>query len=264
MTDWLRHWGLGHDPFRAHSPPFVATESALQALGRFVEALDSAVPRIRLIGEPGVGKTTVLARALAISRRPGRRMVVLSGSRGGTELPVSLAGRLVPGLSAGARLADPWARLERAIATARLAHARIVVAIDDASGPCDEQACSWIDRLIHLSARAGLELSVVEATSRDHDPFSEGRAGEGCLVARVMPLTRDEAEHFLTAKLAAAGCEGAILTPRAITRLHGLALGLPGRIESLATASLRAAAGAKLEITTPEIVDAAAFVPTIG
>lgn len=260
MTGWERHWGLVHDPFRAHSPPFVPTPGALEALDRLGQALEAAEPWIRVTGEPGVGKTTVLARALAVSRRPGQRLVLMSGlcdPAVGLEI---LGRKLGIGLSGLARLADPWARLERALATAGLERARIVVAIDDATDDVTDDQAPWIGRLVRMGARAGVTLSVVEARSHDQGcctPSPDGCSSIGAV--RVLPLTRDEAEEFVRAKLAGAGCRSALFTPRAITRLHGLAMGLPGGLERLATASLRAAARAGLEITTPEIIDAAAL-----
>ncbi len=255
---WRQRFGLEKDPFHEHAPPFVAYDGAREAVDRMVRALEAVEPRIVVAGECGAGKTTVLARALALSRRPGQRVAALTGARDREAQLALLARRLGTRASLGTPLPDPWATLDRALASAALDRARLVVAIDDASHDHNGFR-SWIDGLLRMSARAGVPLSIVETLRIDADSFAPALDWPWTSeFLRIAPLTRDEAERFVTAKLAAAGCSSALFTPRAITRLHGLATGVPRRIERLAGASLRAAAEQGLEIAAAETVDAAA------
>jgi MSHA biogenesis protein MshM len=76
------------------------------------------------------------------------------------------------------------------------------------------------------------------------------------LVLRLKPLTRSEAETYLAAKLAAAGCSDFLFTRRAVTRLHALSSGIPKGLDRLASLSLMAGASKGLEAISSEVVDA--------
>lgn len=68
-------------------------------------------------------------------------------------------------------------------------------------------------------------------------------------------LTRSQAESYLAAKLAGAGCRENLFTARAITRLHCLCAGVPRGLQQLATRCLMAGASRGLEVIPPELVD---------
>jgi MSHA biogenesis protein MshM len=72
----------------------------------------------------------------------------------------------------------------------------------------------------------------------------------------LKPLTRSEAATYLTAKLAAAGCEGSLFTERAVTRLHALSGGIPSGLNRLATLAMMAGASRGMEAISAEVVDA--------
>ena len=78
------------------------------------------------------------------------------------------------------------------------------------------------------------------------------------LAIRLQPLTRSEAERFLTAKLAAAGRDEPAFTPRAITRLHALSAGVPRGLDRLASLALMAGAVRRLEMIPAEVVEGVA------
>jgi type II secretory pathway predicted ATPase ExeA len=93
------------------------------------------------------------------------------------------------------------------------------------------------------------------AQTRWNPPLDSGE--DWTLAIRLQRLTRSQVEVYLVSKLTAAGCTERIFTPRALTRLHGLARGIPRGIEQLATISLMAGAVRGLEVVSPDMVDGA-------
>ncbi len=68
------------------------------------------------------------------------------------------------------------------------------------------------------------------------------------------PAVRQSA--YLAAKLAAAGCNEPVFTPRAITRLHCSTAGVPRAIDQLAACCLMVGAAQGIAAIPPELVDA--------
>ena len=85
------------------------------------------------------------------------------------------------------------------------------------------------------------------------------------LAVGLRPLSCSEAETYLTAKLAAAGCREAIFSQRAVTRLHVHSRGSPRGLDRLASLCLMAGAYRGLEAISSDVVEACARrVPSTG
>ena len=67
-------------------------------------------------------------------------------------------------------------------------------------------------------------LRVGRGTDVEDDGCDESRA----LAIGLERLTRSETQTYLDAKIAAGGCRDRVFTPRALTRLHSWAEGIPG------------------------------------
>jgi type II secretory pathway predicted ATPase ExeA len=210
------------------APSYIATPTHEAAIGQVLRALDAGATRVRLVGEPGVGKSTILRQVLARLRGPWRRVALADSSCGTAALLDALAVAL-GGAPAGSGI-PAWQRLVECVRLLDLQRQRAVFAIDDADR-LDEP--SALERLAGLAARPGVTLLE---TARD------GRSDSGrARILAVDPLTRGDAGLYLARWLAGRGLSTRF-TARATTRIHGLARGIPRRINGLATLASELAA----------------------
>ena len=149
------------------------------------------------------------------------------------------------------------AGIERAVRLASLQGEQIVVIVDD----CDERVepavrAIWIRSIRSVRRRAaGLTILQLERTESETDLAA---CAAWSLKIGLKPMTRFESESYLTAKAHWAGIAERLFTPRAITRIHALSLGIPQGLEQLASTCLMAGAIRGLEVVNPDLVDAAA------
>jgi type II secretory pathway predicted ATPase ExeA len=253
---WLSHWGLTHDPFAAAASPYVSLSSHDEAVALLGYAVETGEPEVMICGSRGIGKTTVLRRAIAQVRGPSRRIVVVS------EPPddAVLLGRLAEGL--GTHVGDEptpgraWKALERAVRARCLEGLQVVLAIED----CRRFAESPLRGLIGFwrafaGNRRGVTVVEVVGDNLDHFAAAEFRRA---LHAVLKPMTRSETEEYLRQKLAAAGSRVSVFTSRAITRAHALCAGVPRGVERLATLSLIAGASRGVDQISAEIIEGVA------
>lgn len=246
---WYRHWGLSRHPFEGAGEPYVSLPSHDEALYRLIHAIEHAHRQVLFRAEAGLGKTTVLRRAIAETRSPDRRMVLVRPMGEDLQLPALIAGRL--GYRPGEGLG--WRAMARALRVATLQGTRIVLAIDDWSA---DLAPRMVHDL-HVLGRSEAGLTVIQVGRPS--PGGDPEAGDAwSLGITLRRLTRAQVESYLDAKLAAAGCQDRVFTPRAVTRLHGLSGGIPRGIDHLAAMSLMAGAARGLEVLPPEVVDGVA------
>src|SRR5947207_10625334 len=83
---WKRHWKLGRDPFVGAGTPYVSVAPHAEAVARLVDTIETGQRRAVLRAGAGLGKSSVLARALAETRSPWRRAVFLSSPSDGAGL----------------------------------------------------------------------------------------------------------------------------------------------------------------------------------
>jgi len=256
---WIRYWGLARDPFAKLGSPYVSLPSHDEAVARVEYAVEAGQSHVVIRAAAGLGKTTVLRRAIGLIRDARRRIIVLSGPVDAANLVHRIAEGL--GGQAGQQLdlAHGWRSVERAIRVLFLEGCHVVLAIDDClghDGPTGDIVPALLG-LGRLCPRDNRGIAVVETRGcdRDQSPIADDR---WVLHAGLKPLTRSESEDYLHQKLAAAGCREPVFAPRAITRLQSLCVGIPRGLERLAALSLAAGATRGLKVISPDIVDGVA------
>jgi general secretion pathway protein A len=251
---WQRHWGLASDPFAELKSPYVPLPSHEEALARLVHAIETAQRQVFFSAEAGLGKTTVVRRAISETRSPRRRMVLMRLPVDRSLLVTQVAERLGQPVGRDLSRTGSWRALERAVRVAALEGFQIVVALDGAEDPFLDDAQHELRALAHLGFPEDVQLTVIVVVRMLRDP-QEVVTPSWNFAIGLERLTRSQAEDYLTAKLAAAGCPEHLFTPHAITRLHGLSRGVPRGLERLATLTLQAGALHGHEVITPDVVD---------
>jgi type II secretory pathway predicted ATPase ExeA len=229
-----------------------------EALLRLEATIASGRGRAVLQGRAGLGKSRVLAQALARTRGPAQRAAFLSSPGDGGALFAGLAERLGHQAPAGASRGLAWKALEEAVRLCRWQRLRVVLVIDDCQHLTERADRLDLERLAHLDPHPDAHVTVLQAYRTELDPEQEppAMAAPWELLIRLAALTRSDAETYLGAKLAAAGRSGPAFTPRAITHMHAAATGNPRTLDRLATLALTAGALRGLELVTPDIIDA--------
>lgn len=255
---WTSHWGLTRDPFTETESPYVSLPSHDEAVARLVFAVESQQRQAVLAAPVGLGKTAVLRKAVGSLIDPRRRVISVSCPRDGTLLLALMAERLGQRVGREPSRLRAWRALERSIRVAALHGDQVVVIIED----CAERASAGVARELDAVAQLGSAINSsvtiiqVERTEVEAGPVADAR---WALRIGLHRLTRSEAEHYLTTKIQWAGSSERLFTPRAITRIHALTLGVPRGIERLASMCLLVGAGRGLEVVNPELVDAVAL-----
>lgn len=252
---WIEHWGLSADPFPDQDTLFVPLPGHVEAVARLSHAVEAGHRLAVLGGATGLGKTRVLRQALTESRTPARRVSLVTS-------PVDEAA-LIGGLADGLRLRSPvgdaspsacWRALEQGIRICALQGMRAVLAVDDGRALAVADGAGHLYRLVRLGGVVGCPVTVllVDGQEEGRDPLADA---DWTLAVKVKPLTRTEAEAYLTARLAAAGDGDSPFTARAIARLHLLSGGVPRGLNRLASLCLMAGAIRGLEAVSSELVD---------
>jgi hypothetical protein len=247
-----RHWGLERDPFTPDGSIYVSTPVHAAAENALAAAIGAGASLVSLSGESGLGKTLVLERAMARARSPHRRLARIRAPLDGCSLYVELAAALGRRVKPSASRAEAWRALSDAVRVCRFQESSVVLAIDGQSEslPSDDQLEKDIDRLAHLGPDPRFRLTVVRVSC------SAPRAARAAAVPiQLRPLSRIEAAEYLDSKLRRSGREQPAFAPRAATRLHALARGVPRVLDLLASISLQVAAARKLDVVPHELID---------
>ncbi|MDR3638762.1 MAG: type II secretory pathway protein ExeA [Isosphaeraceae bacterium] len=250
---WLSYWKLARDPFSAPCASYVATPTHDEAVARIVHAIESGQRSATLRAGAGLGKSTILARVLADTRSPSRRIARAAGPVDGPSLYAALADSLGTRVSPGAPRAAAWRTLTQAVRLERWQRTHVVLAIDDVHLLREPADLADLERLLHLDPAPTARFTVVTAGRPDDECAPPAPAWDVTL--RLPPLARGEAEQFVLAKLASAGRTEATFTQRAITRLHAHSEGIPRGLDRLSALALMAGAVRGLEIITPEVIE---------
>jgi type II secretory pathway predicted ATPase ExeA len=255
---WKSHWGLARDPFDEIESPYVSLPSHDEAVARIAFAVETARSRVVLAAPGGMGKSSVLRKSLGELLRPRRRFVAVSCPREGTLLFTLLAERLGQRTGREPTRVGSWRTLERAFRVASLQSEQVVVIVEDCDEQVDAAVRGDLDLLVRLGSAttAGLTIIQLERIEEEAGPDASMEWAPRIGLER---LTRAEAEHYLTTKILWAGSADRLFTPRAITQIQALTLGVPLAIEQLASLCLMAGAVRGLEVINPDLVDAAAL-----
>jgi MSHA biogenesis protein MshM len=253
-TVWKRHWRLSGDPFLGPGAPFVGSSGHDEALARLVDSIETGQRLALLRGGEGLGKSTLLARAMSETRRTDRRFARVDAPLDGAGMFATLASGLGTTVLAGAGRGAAWKALADAVRLCRWQKIHAVLVIDDCQELTDPSDRRDLERLAHLDPNPSTRLTVVQSF---RDPHGES-ASAWQLSIRLSPLTRSESTRYLAEKLAAAGRLEPLFTPRASNLLHDLSGGIPRALDRLGSLALMAGALRGLEMVTPEVIDGAA------
>ncbi len=253
-SDWKSYWRFDRTPFVEHDPPYVSLPSHDEAARLLFECIRSGGRGAELIAEAGLGKTTVLRRVFAEVRSPRRRCILMSCPREADLLPGLLAEHLGERLGREPGRLACWRAVERALRLMSILGNHIVIGFDDC-----QNATPAVRRDIAVLTGLGTgfhaRLTIIQAGRPRVMPYAN-RTRPWSLAIRLDSLTRSDAERYLAAKLAAAGCNEPLFTPRAITRLHCSTAGVPRAIDQLATCCLMVGAAHGIAAIPPDLVDA--------
>jgi type II secretory pathway predicted ATPase ExeA len=254
---WYRHWGLSRHPFDDAASPYIPLPSHDEALYRLVYSIEQGQRRAIFRAEAGLGKTTVLKRAIAETRSPQRRAVLVRPTCGGLTLPGLIAGRLGHPVGRESSPEAAWRAMIRALRIASLQGFQVILAIDGSIEDSVSTMMHDLNALAHAGSDPDAGLTIIQVGRPLSGPLPESEEGWSLAIA-LQRLTRSQVDDYLAAKLAAAGCSDRVFTPRAVTRLHGLSGGVPRGLEQLSTMSLLAGAVRGLEVIPPDVVDGVA------
>jgi type II secretory pathway predicted ATPase ExeA len=254
---WMSHWGLVRDPFAGSDSPYVSLPSHDEAVARLLFSIESSQRWAILAGPAGLGKSAVLRKVRLESQSPRRRFASIVCPPDGELLLSTLAGCLGQRVGQAPSRGGAWRALDRGVRLASLEGCQLVLAIDDCDYPLDATVRRDIESLAHLGSAANADLSIIliqQNVTGAHSAASDIWSVPICLKR----LTRSQAERLLAAKLEQAGRTDRIFTPRAVTRLHALSLGMPRKLEQLALLCLVGGAARGLDVIHPDLVDTSA------
>ena len=253
---WKAHWGMLRDPFLEGSAPYVPLPGSEEAVARLVFAIEAGHRCAVLSAAAGMGKTLVLSRAIDQARSPTRRFALASS-------PVDVAalyGRLARGLGARQRGLDrasegeAWRALEQSVRVCTASGFQVILAVDEDGMPkfsCEDVALRRLGHLRACECGRVTVLLAVDCCGRD----GAFEPSDWTLTIGLEPVSCAEAEMYLAAKLAAAGCTRAIFDPSAVARLHLHSAGSPRGLDRLASLCLMTAAARGYQTVSAELVE---------
>jgi len=251
---WIVHWGLNRDPFVERGGPYVPLPGHEEAVARLVHSIEAG-HRLAVLSAPaGMGKTLVLNRALTEARDTCRRFAIVSNPMEGAHLYSRLAEKLGSRGLVSASRGAAWLALEQAVRGCALQGFQVVLAVDDCTSLIANGASADLRRLCQVGASAGGRVTVLLAQGEDSHELDLSQQS-WTLAIGLRSLSCSEAETYLTAKLAAAGCREPVFSRRAITRLHLHSRGSPSGLDRLASLCLMAGAYRGLEAISSDVVE---------
>ena len=255
---WMSHWGLSRDPFAESDSSYVSLPSHDEAVARLLFSIEASRRLAVLTGPAGMGKSTVLRKVRVESQNPRRRFASIVCPHDGKLLFAAFAEWLIQRVGRESSRLGSWRALERGLRLASLEGCQLVLVVDDCDDQVGATVLSDLESLARLGLAVNCDLTIILIERNTTTALSAG-IDAWSLPIRLERLTRSQAERLLAAKLEQAGNSDGIFTPRAITRLHALSLGVPRKLEQLAFHCLISGAARGLEAIPPDLVDATAL-----
>ncbi len=150
-----------------------------------------------------------------------------------------------------------WRALGRAFRVLALQGLQVILVVDDGNDSSESCGIPGLNMLAQAGFGENSRVTVIRCGRLPTVDRSD-RDDDWRLIIGLQRLTRSQAGDYLVAKLAAAGANEPVFTPRAVTRLHVLSGGVPRGLEQLATLSLIAGAVRGLEVISPDVVNGVA------
>jgi len=260
LTDWLTHFRLKADPFdplAASLSPFLG-EPYRSTVLRLEQALERRRGWIHVIGEPGVGKTTVVQAVIRDFEAYATVAVSACANLSERVMTELLVGDHAP--PGGSSTAAKRGMLISLVKAARMAGRPIIVFVDDVDHAYVKDLES-LRMALNVDPAVAEIIQVIIAGRERFAGALQGRAARGVAsrigVRIALPkMTNERVGEFITGCLKAAGCKRPkeILTPDALAVIAACSDGLAGRCAMLARESLRRAAAAKADCVDPVMV----------
>ena len=254
---WKRHWKLAREPFVDTASPYIPLPAHDEAVARIVQTIESSQRFAMIRAGAGLGKSRVLARALAEVRSPSRRIALARAPIDATLLLSTLAECLGVRVPNGASRTTAWKGLADGLRLCRMQRLQPVLAIDDGQDLLQAVEPFNFEMLGRLDSHPDSRLTVLVVSRGGSSSQAQNLAWS--LAIRLVPLTQSEVERYLDGKLSAAGRVEPTFTPRALQRLHMVSEGVPRGVDRLATLALMAGAIKGLEIIPPDLIDGVAM-----
>lgn len=259
------YFGFTESPFSIAPDPryLFMSERHREALAHLLYGVGAGGGFVLLTGEVGTGKTTV-CRCL-LEQMPGEAdlALILNPKLSPAELVAAICDELhVPYDKARATLKDLVDALNARLLAAH-AEGRSTVAIIDEAQQLSIEALEQLRLLTNLETNTKKLLQVILIGQPELQSIltrQELRQLAQRVIARyhLLPLSAQEAAHYVTHRLAVAGIRQPLFPPKVVKRLHQLTGGVPRLINTLCDRALLGAyARGKRQVDLALVNDAA-------
>lgn len=252
---------LRERPFDLTPDPrfLVMTEAHAEALSTLQYAIASRKGVTLLIGEAGLGKTTLLRAAL--DKQPERVHVISIQNPvlSRTEFVELLARRFGLSKEACTSKTTLLFELEELLQQARRMEETTLLVIDEAQS-LPPELLEEVRLLANIETNSEKLLSVIiagqpELADRLNDPSLRQFKQRVALRCQLRPLTPDETTGYLAGRIAAAGgIGGRVFTREAVAGIHARSGGVPRTVSVIADNALLGGFAAGVKPVTATIV----------
>lgn len=257
---YLSHWGLNQSPFAtvAGLAPAYPSEAFDEAAARIDYLVSEGRRAGALLGEAGLGKSTVLGAVAAMLARRGAHVAMVDAvALSPGELLWQANSQLGAQPDAGENPPRLWRRLEDTLSHHRWQGQESVLLVDDAdqAGPDVQRTLA---RLAGLESAPGARWTLILAAQPQRlQQLGEQLLHKIDLRIDLYPWTEQDTAGYVQHALIDAGGLDPVFTDAALARLHHLAAGVPRHVVRLADFALVVGAGAGLEeVTEAEVATA--------
>jgi TonB family protein len=238
--DFLRHFGFRESPFGVTpNPAFLfSSRMHLAALQSMIQSIESNLGFTVLLGEPGLGKTTLLLQLLTQYRNSARTAFIFQTQCKRYELLRYLASELeLPVMKRDE--VSLHRRLKEMLVDEARAGRKVLIFIDEAQNL--QQSSLEAIRLLSdfETARAKLLHIILSGSARLGrmllTPELSQLAQRVSTVCRLEPLNPEEVNSYITYRLRVAGCKVAenLFSPESLARVAEQSEGIPRVVNSI-------------------------------
>jgi general secretion pathway protein A len=254
-------FGLRERPFDLTPDPrfLVMTESHAEVLSTLQYAIASRKGVTVLIGEAGLGKTTVLRAAMEGQPERVRCIVIQNPVLSRSEFVELLARSFELSTEARRSKTALLFELEERLQQARRANETTVLVIDEAQS-LPHELLEEVRLLANIDTKNDRLLSVIlagqpELAGRLNDPALRQFKQRVALRCQLRPLDRDEVAAYLSGRIfAAGGAGGQVLTREAVNEIFTRSGGVPRTVSVIADNALLGGFAAEIRPVTAAIV----------
>jgi general secretion pathway protein A len=255
---------LRDNPFRANPDPryLFLTQQTKEILDQIIDGIRGRKGLLLLTGEVGTGKTVLLNRLMEWleQERTPKAFIFNSHMKASELLDLVLADFGVP---FSANRGAPLAHLHTWLQDRHCAGQTPVLFVDEAQG-LTPRTLEELRMLLNLQTSEGSLLQIVLCGQPEFEetlnrPELRQLRQRIALRCRTAPLTLEETQNYIEARLRIAGGSGAaVFHPEAVEALLLYSRGLPRVLNALCEQSLMRAAREKIRPVPGRIVGAAA------